>query len=185
MQRASSPTRLWRLFPLAAIIVLGALLPSGAGAAKPVSDRFPVEAEFDYPPLSDQCGFPVTIGFDGDFALKLFTKADGTAREIDTQPHTKITFRSETGAVSFPFSATLHIDYPEGTGIGGPAIGTLTGRGFGQSPADGPGRGRLVMTGTIEDVDDAGIPLVRFTDLVSSSGNYGADTAKICAALAG
>jgi hypothetical protein len=184
VQRASSHTRPWRLFPLATLVALGALLPPGAAAVAPIHDRFPVEGEFDWQPLTDACGFPVTAAFEGTFDFKLFTKRDGSAREIDTQPGTKVTFSSASGAVTMPFSATLHVSYPEGTDIGAPAIATLTGRSLGQPPASGPGRGRLVMTGTVEDTED-GIPLTRFTELVSASGNFVDAADGICAALAG
>ena len=184
MQRISSPTRPWRLFPLAMIVALGVLFPSGAGADPPISDRFPVDAEFDWQPLTDECGFPVTLAFNGTFALKLFTRHDGSAREIDTQPSTKLTYRSATGAISVPFSATLHTSYPQGTAAGAPAIGTLTGRSFGMPPTVGPGSGRLVMTGAVVDSGD-GIPFTRFTDVVSASGNFVTESARICDALAG
>ena len=183
MQRASSSIRPWRLFPLAVVLALGALLSSSAGAAQPLRDRFPVEGEFDYQPLTDQCGFPVTIAFDGIFDIKVFTGHDGTAREIDTQPQTKVTFRSATGEYVMPFSAALHTSYPEGIFAGAPATATLTGRSFGSPPLAGAGRGRLALAGFVEATED-GFAFVRFTDLVSMSGNFASDDARICAALA-
>jgi hypothetical protein len=181
--RASSDTRLWRLFPLVTLVALGALLPSAA-AAPPLRDRSPVQAEFPWPPLTDACGFPVTLAFDGTFDIKVFSGPKGGAREIDTQPGTKLTYSSATGELTVPFSATLHTSYPQGIFAGAPATATLTGGSFGLPPLIGPGRGRLELSGTVEEVDD-GVPAVRFTDLVSSSGDFASETARICAALGG
>jgi hypothetical protein len=169
---------------LATVFAIGCLLPASAGAAPPLSDRFSVEAELAWQPLTDECGFPVTLGFDGTFAIKVFTRKDGSAREIDTQPSTKLTYRSATGELSTPFSATLHTSYPEGIFAGAPVTATLTGQSFGLPPFTGPGRGRLEVAGFVAEVDD-GLPLTRFTDLVSASGDFASDSARICDALAG
>jgi hypothetical protein len=169
---------------LATVVAIGCLLPASAGADPPRTDRFPVDAEFDYQPLSDECGFPVTIAFNGTFAIKLFRRHDGSAREIDTQAATKVTFRSASGEVSFPFSASLHTTYPDGIFEGAPATAALTGRSFGTAPFAGAGRGRLVLSGFVEEVED-GFAFTRFTELVSSSGDFTSDDARICGALAG
>lgn len=169
---------------LATLVAIGCLLPATAGATPTFSDRSSVEAEFDYQPLTAECGFPVTITFEGTFAVKVFTQRDGSAREIDTQPSTTATFRSETGEVSMPFSASLHTTYPEGTAPGAPATAMLTGRSFGLPPLAGAGRGRLVLAGHVEEVED-GFVFTRFTEVLSSDGQFTSDDARICAALAG
>ena len=172
-----------RIARLALTVAVCAFLPVGsAAAAPPLTERFPVEGVFDYEPLSDVCGFPVTLGFEGTFAIKVFSGADGTLREIDTQPATKVTFGSEWGEVSFPFSAVLHTYYPEGAVAGAPAHLVLTGRTFGVDEFVGPGRGRLVLEGVVDHVDD-GFPVTRFTELVSASGSFSPDAGRICAAL--
>jgi hypothetical protein len=169
---------------LATLVAISCLLPAGAAADPPLTDRFPVDAEFGYQPLSDECGFPVTAAFNGTFAIKVFTRHDGSVREIDSQPSTKVTFRSATGEVSLPFSASLHTAYPDGIFVGAPATATLTGRTFGMPPFAGAGKGRLVLSGLVEEVED-GFAFTRFTELVSSSGDFTGDDARICDALAG
>ena len=166
-----------------AAVALGALLPVTAAAAPPVADRFPVDGEFDSAPLSDACGVPVTIGFAGTFAIRVFSAPGGVVREIDTQPGTKVTFRSDAGAISMPFSGVLHTTYPEGAVVGAPAHLVLTGRSFGTDPFVGAGRGRLVFEGFVAAVED-GFPLTRFTELSSISGEFVRDTDRICAVLA-
>lgn len=183
MTRLPTPGRRPRTLALAAALATGALiLPAAAPAGPPLTDRYPVEAEFDSVELSDACGLPVTIAFVGTFAIKVFTAPDGSVREIDTQPGTKVTFSSATGSSALPFSASLHADYPEGVAIGAPARLSLTGRSFGTDDLAGPGSGRLVLEGTVVAVED-GFPFTRFTELISTSGQFTRDTARICAAL--
>ena len=168
---------------LAAGLALCCAFPAVAAAAPPLQDRFDVDAVFDYPPMSDACGFPVTLGFEGTFAIKVFSAPGGVLREIDTQPRTKVTFASEWGELSLPFSGVLHTTYPEGAVVGAPARLVMSGRTFGIDDFVGPGRGRAVLEGVVVDVED-GFPFTRFTELVSASGNYAGDTDRVCAALA-
>ena len=178
-------TRVHRAARLIAAAALCSLLPAAAAAAAPpLKDRFPVEAEFDSAPLSDACGFPVTIAFEGTFAIKVFSGPGGTVREIDSQPSTKVTYRSAWGELSDPFSAVLHTTYPQGTAIGAPARLVLTGNSFGVAPFLGAGTGRVVLTGVVVDVED-GFPRTRFTELISATGNVAGGDERICAALAG
>jgi hypothetical protein len=174
-------SRAMRLATALAVAGCGAFLPA-AVAAPPLKDRFPVEAEFDYAPLSDACGFPVTIEFNGTFAIEVFSGPGGVVREIDTQPSTKVTFRSDAGEVVLPFSAVLHTTYPQGAVIGAPARLVLTGSSFGVPGFLGPSTGRVVLAGTVVGVED-GFPLTRFTELISATGNVTGD--EVCAALAG
>ncbi len=177
--------RLRRASRVIAAAALCSVLPAAASAAAPpLTDRFPVEAEFDYAPLSDACGFPVTIAFEGTFAIKVFSGRDGTVREIDTQPSTKVTFSSASGELSNPFSAVLHTTYPQGAVIGAPARLVLTGNSFGIPPFLGAGTGRVVLAGVVVDVED-GFPRTRFTELISATGNVTGGNERICAALAG
>jgi hypothetical protein len=175
--------RLRRTARVTVAVALCAVLPAVAAAAPPMQDRFPVEAEFDYGPLSDACGVPVTIAFNGTFAVKVFSGPGGVVREIDTQPSTKVTFTSESGAVVFPFSAVLHATYPQGAVIGAPARLVLTGSSFGVPGFLGPSTGRVVLAGTVVDVED-GFPFTRFTELISATGKVTGDE-EVCAALAG
>ena len=169
----------------AAAVVLVGVLPAGAAqAAPPLQDRYPVEAVFLWEPMSDACGFPVTLAFDGTFAIKVFSGPRGAAREIDTQPATKLTYASEWGEVSVPFSGVLHTTYPQGTVVGAPARLVMTGNSFGIAPWLGPGTGRAVLEGVVVKVED-GFAITSFTELVTASGNFTSQTERICAALAG
>ena len=169
---------------IATLAAVCSTFPAAAAmAAPPLQDRFPVEGEFDYAPLSDACGVPVTIGFEGTFSIKVFSGPGGVVREIDTQPGTKVTFRSATGSYALPFSGVLHATYPEGAVVGAPAQLVLTGRSFGTEPFAGAGRGRLVLEGYVAEVED-GFPFTRFTELISMSGQFSRDTEQIRAALA-
>jgi hypothetical protein len=173
-----------RLAAAIAVAGCGTFLPAAASAAPPARDRFPVEAEFDFEPATQACGFPVTIAFSGTFDLRVFTRPDGSVHEIDTQPATKLTYRSATGSYAVPFSAVYHATYPDGAFAGAPAHITLTGKGFGSDPFVGPGSGRLVFEGVIAAMD-GDIPLTRFTELVSASGEFTKAGERLCAALGG
>ena len=171
----SHPRRLARL---AAIAACGLLVPAAAAAAPPLRDRFPVDGEFPWAPMSDACGFPVTLAFSGTFDIRIFTRPDGTLKEIDTQPGSKLTYRSESGEFTAPFSGVLHTTYPQGAVAGAPAYLASTGDSFGAPGFTGPGTGRLVFAGVVEDVED-GFPRTRFTELGSASGNFTDQTARI------
>jgi hypothetical protein len=161
------------------------LVPAAAHGARPLQDRFPVDAVFEDAALSDACGFPVTIGFEGTFAITVFINRDGSVRELDTQPGTKLIFTGPGGRYVAPFSASLHTTYPQGALVGAPAILTYTGNNaLGIDAFVGPGTGRAELTGIVVAVED-GFPLTRFTELVTTSGHCDPDaTARICAALA-
>ena len=165
---------------VAAAIAGSLALSATAAAAPPTSDRFPVEAEFVDPALSEACGFEVTDVYEGTFSLRLFRDRTGTiTREIDTQPATKVTYRSAWGALTIPFSSVLHTEYPHGAVVGAPAILTITGTGAPYLP----GSGRTVIDGVVAAVED-GFPLTRFTTLRSQTGSHASATDEICSALA-
>lgn len=183
MRRSMRVLRRRRARCLATAVAFCCMSAAPATAAPPVRDRFPVEAEFDFAPATEACGFPVTIAFSGTFDVRVFTRPDGSVHEIDTQPQTKLTYRSAGGEYTVPFSAVYHATYPDGAFEGAPARITLTGNSFGSDPFVGPGTGRLVFDGVIEEMDGA-IPRTRFTGLVSASGSFTKPGEKLCAALA-
>ena len=128
----------------------------------------------------------MSVAIEGTFSIIVHVDGAGQAvSEIDTQPGTQLTYRSESGEITFPFSGVLHSYYPEGAvDRGAPALLVVTG-------SSGPfgtlvplGSGRVVLDGTVADVQD-GFPLTRFTSVISTSGNFTGQAERICAALAG
>ena len=167
-----------------AVVILGSLvLTSAASAAQPVTDRFPVEGEFGLDGISDACGVPVTVSIGGTFSIKVFLDGNGvTTREIDTQPGTKLTYRSATGEITIPFSGVLHTSYPGGAVVGAPARMVLTGNTGPFGDLVPLGSGRAVFDGFVEGTDGP-FAFTRFTSLVSASGNFTRQLDKICEAL--
>lgn len=171
---------------LVAAALFGSLvLTSAATAAPPVRDRFPVEGEFALDGISAACRVPVTVGVEGTFSITVFQNADGvTIREIDTQPSTKLTYVSDFGEISVPFSGVLHVTYPQGGVVGAPATLVMTGNTGPWSDLVPMGSGRVVLDGVVVDTDGP-FAFTRFTRLVSSSGNFATQLDRVCGALAG
>jgi hypothetical protein len=162
-----------------AVIPVLLLAASSAAAAPPLQDRFPVEGTFDDPALTAACGVPVTIGFTGTFAIKVFRDGSGqTVREIDTQPGATLTYTSASGSIAVPFSGVLHAEYTEGAVVGSPATIQLTGNVLNGTP----GNGRLVLSAVVVDTGD-GFVFTRFVDLLTQSGNFTGEVQRICSAL--
>jgi hypothetical protein len=156
------------------------VLTAPAAGAPPLRDRFPVDAgPFPLPELTAACGFPVDVALTGTFSVLVVGN-----REIDTQPGTKLVYSSASGAtIAVPFSGTLHASYPEGIVAGAPAIIALTGNPGPFNGIPGPGSGRLVFDAVIVETED-GFAFTRFTNLLTQSGNFSGQAARICAALA-
>jgi len=173
-------------FLLLAALVLGSLvLTSAATAAPPVRDRFPVEGQFALDGLSAACGVPVDVSLEGTFSITNFLDRDGvTVREIDTQPGTKLTYISDFGEISVPFSGVLHATYPEGGVVGAPATLVMTGNTGPFSDLVPMGSGRVVLDGVVADTDGPFV-FTRFTRLVSASGNFRTQIDRVCGALSG
>jgi len=169
---------------IAAAVAGGLLLTSTASAGPPQRDRFAVEGQFDVDPISQTCGFPVSVAIEGTFSILVFRDNDGAVtHEIDTQPGTMLTYSTEAGSISFPFSGVLHASYPDGAVVGAPAILKVTGNSGPFAELVPLGSGRVVLAGTVAEVAD-GIPFTSFTSLISASGNFTGQADRICAALA-
>jgi hypothetical protein len=140
---------------------------------------------FQDPFMTDACNLPVYMTLNGTIKATLFLDQNGNAvREVDTQPGVKLTYSSDSGrSISFPWSIISHTDYSAGTSVGSPVTSTLTGNIGSFTGFVGPGTGRLVLSGEVVEVDSNGVPITAFTGLVSMSGNFTGETAKICAAL--
>ena len=172
---------------IAAALATAALAAAtaNAGAAVPVRDREPVEGEFIVDGISDACGFPVTVGIDGTFSITVFVdKSGATTREVDTQPGTSLTYSTDSGTISIPFSGVLHVRYPEGIAVGAPAELTYTGNTGPYSALVPIGSGRVVLAGTVEAVDGP-FAFTRFTQMLSATGNFRTQVDRICSVLAG
>lgn len=111
------------------------LLPAAATAATPLRQSIEVDETFLGDRLAALCGVPVEIHLEGTLTATYFYDASGTQvlREIDTAPGFKFTVSSPvelggTGrSLTSPSPAVAHVDYPEGTSVGSPAIITFTG----------------------------------------------------------
>ena len=170
---------------IAAAVITGSLaLTSGATAAPPLRDRFPVAGEFNLDTITASCGFPVTVSITGTFSIAVFQDRNGqVTREIDTQPGAILTYSSKGGSVSYPFSGVLHTSYPQGAVVGAPAELVVTGNTGPFSDTVPLGSGRVVLDGFVAAVED-GFPLTRFTGVESATGNFSGQIARICSVLA-
>lgn len=156
-----------------------------AAAGAPLRATFTFDnITFQDPFLSEACGTNVYITLNGTIKATLFVDKDGKiSREIDTQPGLHLKYSNDAGdSISFPWALISHTSY-SGTTVGSPATITLTGNVGSFTGLVGPGNGRLVLSGTVVFVDENGVPITAFTEVVSMSGNFTGETAKICAAL--
>jgi hypothetical protein len=165
-----------------------ALLGAGAATSTPpihATATF-VDVTFPDPVLSAACGTTVYITLDGTIKGTLFRDKSGNiVGEIDTQPGLRLTYSNDAGgSISFPWALVSHTDYSNGAAVGSLATVTLTGNAGSFTGFVGPGNGRIVLSGVVFAVDDNGVPLTAFTDLVSISGNFRSQTTAICGALA-
>jgi hypothetical protein len=166
-------------FALFVALAAALLLPAGATATPPLRLSFPVDETFHAEGLSAICGVPVWIHFEGEDQVTYFYDASGTqiVRETDYSPGFKFTIYSpvEEGGTgrtfTSPSSMTLHVDYPEGTTVGSPAIITQTGLSGFAAPGF-PGAGRIVYEGVVFDTSD-GLPHLDWpTAVLSVVGSY-------------
>ena len=172
------------------------LLPAGAATAAPTLRlSFPIDETFPAEGLTALCGVPVWIHFEGEDRVTYFYDATGTRilREIDYSPGFKLTIYSPvdeggTGQTfTYPSSVQLHVDYPEGTTVGSPAIITVTGLSGFAAPGVA-GAGRTVFEGVVFDTSD-GLPHLDWpTAVISVVGSYNRDVdalAERCAFVSG
>ena len=179
---------------LAAVLITAAalLLPAGAATAAPTLRlSFPIDVTFRTDGLTALCGVPVWIHFEGEDQVTYFYDASGTQilREIDYSPNFKFTIYSpvEDGGTgqsfTYPSSVQLHVDYPEGTTVGSPAIITVTGLGGFAAPGVA-GAGRMLFEGVIADTSD-GLPHLEWpTATISVVGSYNRDVDSLAARCA-
>ena len=166
-------------FALFVALAAALLLPAGAAAAPPLRLSFPVDETFHAEGLSDICGVPVWIHFEGENKVTYYYDASGTqiVRELDSLPGFKFTVYSpvEEGGTGRSFtsasSVKLWVDYPQGTTVGSPVIITETGLSGNAAPGF-PGAGRIVYEGVVFDTSD-GLPHLEWpTAVLSVTGSY-------------
>jgi hypothetical protein len=139
---------------------------------------------------TDLCGDPIDFFNVGTFTAKLYVDRSGAiVREVDTTQGDMAGWTNEaTGAtISFPGTAQLSTDYPEGITPGSPA--TVTGSGIaGKIPGLPADAGQAVFAGHVDFVDPDGVPIVVFDQLLSTTGDWNdpaAFDAAVCAVLGG
>jgi len=177
-------------------IAMALLLPASAATAAPTLRlSFPIDETFPAEGLTALCGVPVWIHFEGEDQVTYFYDATGSqiVREIDYSPGFKFTIYSpvEEGGTgrtfTYPSSVQLHVDYPEGTTVGSPAIITVTGLSGFAAPGVA-GAGRTVFEGVVSDTSD-GLPHLDWpTATISVVGSFNRDVdplAERCAFLNG
>ena len=167
-----------------ALAVLALAATAGA-ASRHLS--FPVDETFQDEFHSDVCGFDVFINIKGTARVQLLLDADGdVVKEIDTFSGF-VTYTSDTGTFRFPLAQPIIFDYGEGAEIGSTAtikLVGLSGHATGHIASDA---GIIILSGTVVDFDEFGIPIVDFDGEVTfQHGNFEAGEdidAAICAAL--
>jgi hypothetical protein len=180
------------------LVSLVALLALGGGtlAATPASatppkhfHQLPFNFSFRDAPLSDACGFDVFDVFAGSIDVTLLYDQSGTLiREIDTFPTLTFSFTAPSTGKSIGSRAPMALitDYTGGGAVGTPAVASFTGLQLMLQPGV-MFTGRQVFNAVVFDHSPEGIPMIRFTSLISQSGNFfSGDTAPlVCAALSG
>lgn len=166
-------------------VALWSAIPAGANQPRHVDDS--VALSYPLPYYTKLCGFPVTFGLVGPIDSLLFFDAGGAVvREVDTQPGAVNTFSSPFRSFSFPFASALRTTYTAGAAVGSAAIATGDGL-AGKVPGIPADAGQISFNGVVVDVTPAGIPIVGFTNVRSTSGHSNDPAlvdAAICASLA-
>ena len=163
-----------------ALVVLAFVLPFGLAAAAtagpPVSSTEHLDFTFQSQFWSNTCGVPVFIHQAGTATVRLVPDSN-VIHEIDTFPRWTVTIFSpiEEGGTGKSFTYLLpfpiHFLYPEGTDIGDPGIGIFTGAIDFAAPGGPVIAGRQVLQGPIFDYTPEGIPIVDFSQELSTSGH--------------
>ena len=178
-------------FALLVALAAALLLPAGAMATPTLRLSFPFNETFPGEGLTALCGVPVWIHLEGEDQVTYFYDASGTQilRELDYSPAFKFTIYSpvEEGGtgVSFTYPSTvqLHVDYPQGTTVGSPAIITVTGLSGFAAPGVA-GAGRSVFEGVVFDTSD-GLPHLDWpTAVLSVVGSFNRDIDPLAARCA-
>ena len=109
-------TRRVALALLASLLLVAAVMATGASAGKPTIERIPVDETFEDDFLSEACGVPVTTRARGDVIVRTFPDGNGPA-ELRTL---NISLTATAGGNTYRFrdvGADLVRIEPDGTAI--------------------------------------------------------------------
>ncbi len=167
------PTRKCRLALFPAVIVAALFLfQLGAAASPPLQETGHFDNTALLPGATAVCGFPVFGHFEGDFHFTVFYDQDGNiVREVDTFPSATTTVYAPSTGKSYTSAspAVLHTTYTNGAAIGSTATAALTGLLEKIDDIDMDG-GRVVFEARVTRYDAAGVPIIQFVRVISSSG---------------
>ncbi len=155
------PTRKCRLALFPAVIVAALFLfQLGAAASPPLQETGHYDNTALPPGATAVCGFPVFGHFEGDFHFTVFYDQDGNiVREVDTFPSATITVYAPSTGKS----------YTSASPIGSTATAARTGLLEKIDDIDMDG-GRVVFEARVTRYDAAGVPIIQFVRVISSSG---------------
>jgi hypothetical protein len=176
--------------PIRASLIVGTLLAlvlpgSVLGAGQPIVVHRDIDVTVQLPLLTNACGYPVFSRFEGTVTIVVqYDSAGRPDTEVDSGVVQRTLFAPSTGgSLSWPTHLNSFADYePDGSGISS-VTGLATNA---HSPGGAPllfDGGREVWTVQIAFIDDEGVPIVDFIDLLSKSGNSQGAIQDICAGL--
>ena len=154
------------------VIAMLAATQSGAAADTPLQFRDHTDFTFRSGGASALCGFDVFVHLLGDGRATVFhDKSGAIVREEDSAINFKFTvFAPSTGkSYTYTFAGALQTFYTDGGAIGSPAIVIATGMQE-RFPGDGVNAGRTVYEAVVIDVNEGGVPVTDFVDVLSHTG---------------
>ena len=117
------------------------------------------------------CGFDVFMHIEGrGHAILFFDKSVTLVSEIDSQPDLKVTIFAPSTGMSFMWSyaGALIQYYADGGAVGSSVTAIVTG--VDQHYPAGVNAGRTVYEAVVAEIDEDGIPIIDFGDVISESG---------------
>lgn len=148
-------------------------LQTGATANPPLQYRQDVDFSFRSSGASAVCGFDVFVHIVGGGRATLFYDKSGTiAREVDSSPNLKVTISApSTGkSFTFAFAGALRTTYNDGGVVGSTGIAVMTGV-DNRYPGAGVNAGRTVFKVEVFEINEAGIPVTDFVNVISETGS--------------
>jgi hypothetical protein len=149
-------------------VLLALAFAGAAHGGAPVKEEAEVDLTDQSTRWSDLCGFEVDYVVSGKLRVS-FQPGSNVAHEVDTFPGFKqVLVAPSTGGSFTQILGPTRVEYPDGVFIGAYARVTFLGKGYstpGYSEA-----GRYVYAGQVFLILD-GVPLVDWTDPISSSGH--------------
>ena len=156
---------------LVAALVL--TLQAGAMANPPLQYWQHVDFSFRTAGASAVCGFDVFVHIVGGGRATLFYDKTGTiVREVDSAPdlHVTISAPSTGKSFTFAFAGALLTTYNDGGVVGSSGIAVMTGVDH-RYPGSGINAGRTVFEVEVFEINEAGIPITDFVNVISETGS--------------